>query len=110
MIQRIKTLLGIEDSLQDDVLNIIVENVEQHLLRKLTIVNDTIEEVPPELSYVTEEISIRRFNRLGSEGMKSESVEGHRIDFYDLHQEFTPYQDVIEGYREERTMGKVRFL
>ena len=110
MLERIKTLLGIKDTLQDDVLDIIIENVERQLLRKLTRVNESIEEIPNELNYITEEIVVRRFNRLGSEGMKSESVEGHRIDFYDLNKEFDYYYEVIEDYREDSKMGKVRFL
>lgn len=110
MLERIKTLLGIKDTLQDDVLGIIIENVERQLLRKLTRVNESIEEIPDELNYITEEIVVRRFNRLGSEGMKSESVEGHRIDFYDLNKEFDYYYEVIEDYREDSKMGKVRFL
>ena len=108
--ERIKTVLGIKDTLQDDVLGIIIENVERQLLRKLTRVNESIEEIPDELNYITEEIVVRRFNRLGSEGMKSESVEGHRIDFYDLNKEFDYYYEVIEDYREDSKMGKVRFL
>lgn len=110
MLERIKTLLGIKDTLQDDVLGIIIENVERQLLRKLTRVNESIEEIPDELNYITEEIVVRRFNRLGSEGMKSESVEGHRIDFYDLNKEFDYYYEVIEDYREDSKMGRVRFL
>ncbi len=108
MLKRIKTLLGIEDSLQDDVLNIIIESVTSHLsglLRK---------DVPDELEYIIMEISVRRFQRLGSEGMKSESVEGHNVTFYDLKDEFVPYLDIIESERDEpeepQKRGKVMFI
>ena len=101
MKERIKTLLGIEDSLQDDVLDILISNVTSHLLGKLKRVNREIIEVPDELNYIIEEIAIRRYNRIGTEGMKSESVEGHRVDYYELDEEFTPYDDIIDGYKDE---------
>ena len=110
MLERIKTMLGIGDTLQDDVLNIIIENVEKHLLGKLKLVNKSIVEVPEELDYIVEEIAIRRYNRIGTEGMRSESVEGHNVTFYDLDQDFVPYQDVIDDYKEDSSDGRGRVM
>ena len=110
MLQKIKTLLGISDALQDTVINQIVEDVTSHLSILLG------KEVPLELEFIIREISIRRFQRLGSEGMKSELVEGHRVDFYDLDKEFDPYMAVIENYKkpdlppEEPKRGRVMFI
>lgn len=95
MLTRIKKVLDIEDDLQDDVLNIFIENVTSHLKALLK------KEVPEQLNFIIEEIVIRRYNRIGSEGMKSESVEGHRIDFYDLNDEFTPYLGLINDYKDD---------
>jgi len=107
MLERIKTLLGIEDDLQDATLEIIINNVENHLQALLG------KEVPNELNFIVEEISIRRFNRLGTEGMQSESVEGHSITFYDLKDEFVPYETIIANYKEPPVKpgrGKVMFI
>ncbi|MDY0394787.1 phage head-tail connector protein [Virgibacillus halophilus] len=113
MIDRIKTLLDIEDDKQDKVLNIIIENVTSHLFGKLKKVNKTITTVPSELDYIIEEISIRRYNRIGTEGAKSESVEGHTISYYELDKDFTPYDEIIDDYEEtppEPKRGKVMFI
>lgn len=108
MIKQIKTLLGIKDDLQDDVLEIIVANVRSHLRVLLG------KDVPQHLNFIVLEISVRRFNRLGTEGMKSESVEGHKIDFYDLKDEFAPYMDIINaekgGNDDKGSRGKVLFI
>lgn len=108
MLQKIKTLLGIPDALQDPVIEQIVEDVTSHLTILLG------KEVPKELEFIIREISIRRFQRLGSEGMKSELVEGHRVDFYDLDKEFDPYMHVIEKYQEVEPIdvkrGRVMFI
>lgn len=108
-LENIKTVLGTEDSLQDPVLSILISNVTSHLKGLLK------KEVPKELNYIIEEITIRRYNRIGTEGMKSESVEGHKVDFYDLKDEFVPYLDVIDDYKEndddlDRKRGKVMFI
>lgn len=109
MLQKIKTLLGVKDTLQDPVIEQIVEDVTSHLNILLG------KEVPSELEFIIREISIRRFQRLGSEGMKSELVEGHRVDFYDLDKEFDPYLSIIEDHKEktpepEPSRGKVLFF
>ena len=108
MLEEIKTLLGIEDDLQDGVLNIIIKNVTAHLTGMMG------KPIPSELDYIVVEIAVRRFNRLGTEGMKSESVEGHRIDFYDLDQDFVPYLGIIDDHKEkppeEPKRGRVMFI
>lgn len=38
-------------------------------------------EIPHDLEYIVVETTIARFNRIGSEGMRSESVEGHDMTF-----------------------------
>jgi Phage gp6-like head-tail connector protein len=107
MLQRIKTILDIEDNRQDEVITIIMENVSNHLKALLG------KEIPAELNYIVEEITVRRFNRLGTEGMKSEEVEGHSVTFYDLKDEFVPYEDVIDAYKADNGVtgrGKVLFI
>src|SRR5690625_3152655 len=105
MLERIKTLLGINDELQDEVIEIIVENVTSTLKAKLG------KEIPKELNFIIEEISIRRFNGLGSEGFKYEWAEGHKIEFYDLDDEFKPYEDIIEQHKDvTSSKGEVLFF
>ncbi|MEK4924115.1 phage head-tail connector protein [Cytobacillus sp. FSL R5-0569] len=107
MLNNIKILLGIKDNLQDDVLDVLIKNVQSHLTVLLG------KQIPEELSFIVQEIVIRRFNRIGTEGMKSESVEGHSIAFYDLKDEFVPYADIIDSYKEtvdEPKRGRVMFF
>ena len=72
-------------------------------------------EIPLELEYIVDEATIRRFNRIGSEGMKSESVEGHSVTYLD-EDELAPYESAIVAYLEaqepddKRKPGVVYFL
>ena len=54
-----------------------VEAIYNAIAERLLIRLDETE-IPLSLEYVVDEATIRRFNRIGSEGMKSESVEGDR--------------------------------
>ncbi|SDB96457.1 phage head-tail connector protein [Shouchella lonarensis] len=98
-----KILLGIKDDLQDDVLDLIISNVTAHLMSLLKK-----PEVPPALDFVILEVVVRRFHRLGSEGMKTESVEGHSVAFYDLKDEFVPFLDIIAEYRDDEDVNRAR--
>ena len=85
----------------------IIENIESHLIYLLEKDN-----VPERLKYIVVEIAVRRYNRIGSEGFQSDSVEGHSITFHDPEKDFEPYQDIIdkETDREGLGRGKVMFF
>lgn len=105
MLDRIKTLLELEDDRQDPWLEIQIENVSNALSAKIG------QEVPNELNYIIEDITIRRYNRIGSEGMKAEWAGDHKVEFYDLDDEFKPYEDVINGYTKDSfSKGSVMFF
>lgn len=91
----------------------IYNNIAERLLHRLETT-----EVPIELEYIVDEATIRRFNRIGSEGMKSESVEGHSVTFDDNDDPLAPYETKIEDYldslksddEDERKPGVVYFV
>ena len=108
VIDKIKTLLGLKDNDQDNLLNVIIENTEQALCFKLSV-----DEVPKELDYVLVEVAIKRFNRLKNEGMTSYSQEGESITFNSS--DFNDFNSNIQQWRadnnkNERSLGKVHFI
>ena len=109
-----KILLGIKDTLQDDVLTGIGSIVAARLKNRLFGHPET---VPNELSYVLVEVIIARYNRLGSEHLKSDSEEGHTLTWYDNDDMFLPYKQEIDQWNQEQagtanlsTKGQVIFL
>lgn len=108
MLNDLKLMLGIEESDTDldSKLNLILKNTRQQLKAKLGGID------PPEtLDYIVLEVSIKRFNRIGSEGLTSHTVEGEAISFVD--NDFNSFSDDIQSYidsQKELTRGKVRFL
>ena len=71
-------------------------------------------EVPEALEYIVIESSIARYNRVGSEGMAKESVEGHSMEF--SGGDIEDYMDAIQDYLDSLEDGSdknakvVRFL
>lgn len=103
MLDNIKVMLGITDTLEDDKLNIIIKNTTSRLLSMLPF-----DVLPIDLNYIVEEVSIKRYNRIGAEGMSNESVEG-RSNTY-LTNDFDEYLNVIERYQIiDEKKGSVTF-
>ncbi|WP_082234974.1 phage head-tail connector protein [Halobacillus massiliensis] len=106
--ENVKTLVGVEDDLQDKVIDLIIKNIESRL-RIWLKQHAELNEIPDELTFIIEELAIHRFNRLGSEGMTSESVEGHSVSFSE--NDLAPYLSILETYiPKSETSGKVMFF
>lgn len=108
MLNDLKLMLGIEkdDTGTDERLNLILKNTGQQLKVKLGGID------PPEsLDYIILEVSIKRFNRIGSEGLSSHTFEGESLAFVD--DDFNSFSEDIQSFinsQKELTRGKVRFL
>ena len=89
----IKKLLG---GSSDERLEVIEKRTRERLL--LILGSDI--EVPPELEYVVLDVSLKRFNRIGQEGMQSYSQEGLSMTFSES--DFDEYADEIESWRKSK--------
>lgn len=108
MLSKVKTLIGLNDDSQDTLLGVIIDTTDQALCFKLQ--EDT---VPDELSYIEQEVSIRRFNRIKNEGMASYTQEGESITFNS--NDFDDFLDDINEWRRRhnkdvKTLGNVSFI
>lgn len=108
MLQNLKIMLGIsaEDTDLDQKLTLILTNTTARLKLLLGGVNP-----PDEMDHIILEVAIMRFNRIGSEGLSSHSVEGESLSFTDS--DFAGFAGEIQAWldsQKESTRGKVRFL
>lgn len=103
MLDNLKKMLGTEDTA---LLQLIVSNVTARLKVLLGGI-----EPPDEMDYIVFEVSVKRFNRIGSEGMTSHTVEGESTNYAD--DDFAEYSDDIQAFldtQKNTTRGKVRFI
>lgn len=90
----LKKLLG---GSSDERLEVIEKRTRERLL---LILGSDIKEVPQELEYVVLDVSLKRFNRIGQEGMQSYSQEGLSMTFSES--DFDEYANEIESWRKSK--------
>ena len=92
----------------DALLKILLERVVNHFKSEYDV-----EEIDDKLAFIFEDCVIKRFNRRGAEGAKSESVDGHSMSYYDNETEFKPYDNMLQrlyGISGESKEGEVLFI
>lgn len=106
MLENLKLLLGIDTSDKDTLLKLIISSATARLQTLLGGI-----EPPESLDYIVVDVCVRRYNRIGSEGMSSHTVEGESITF--TASDFAGFEDDIQAFLEtqkESAKGRVRFL
>ena len=86
LLNRIKTLLQINDN--DELIYEIVEITKEKILN---YINE--KELPKELEFILIELAIERFNKIGSEGIASESIDGKNVSYDDSFENYKIYLD-----------------
>lgn len=111
MLEKIMTLLGLETIGEDiqNKLETIIDITSQRLCVMLNI--DT---VPDVLEYVVVEVSIIRFNRIGSEGVNSHNVQGENMTWWS-DDDFKAYRNDITAWLDVQddpttTRGRLTFI
>ena len=108
MLENLKMMLGVatDDISLDDKLRLIIKNATARLKTLLGGID------PPEtLDYIIFEVAIVRFNKIGSEGFESHSVEGENITF--TNADFKDFEADIQAFldsQKDSTRGKVSFI
>lgn len=108
MLDTIKSLLGFaaDDTENDANLNKLISFAVARLKLRLGGI-----EPPEEMDFIIAEVVVKRFNRIGSEGLSSHSVEGESLTFCD--DDFKEFESEIQAFldsQKETTRGKVRFI
>ena len=108
MLNELKLLLGIaqEDTAEDDKLRLLIATATARLKLLLGGI-----EPPESMEHIIREVAIIRFNRIGSEGMASHTVEGESQTFADG--DFAAFADEIQAFLDAQkasARGKLRFL
>ena len=86
LLNRIKTLLQIQNN--DELIYEIVEITKEKILN---YINE--KELPKELEFILIELAVERYNRIGSEGIASESVDGKNVSYEDNFGNYKTYLD-----------------
>ena len=105
--ERIKRTLGIEDHMQDLLLEDILDDAESHFKWRFGV-----ESIDEKYNFIIRDVAVKRYQRKGSEAMNSESMDGWSVSYKDGASDFDEYAPIIEqelGLSDSRR-GKVKFL
>lgn len=101
MLASVKRFTGIKDNLQDDLLQDIITESKTRILDYINQDGITnLEVVPPGLDYVVRDVSIKRFNRLNSEGASADSEEGKSTTWESGY--LSEYEKTLDRYRKKK--------
>ena len=107
-IRKIKRRLGIEDDLQDEL---IIDLVADAAAIFMTITNST--SVPMKYTFMIEDVAYKLYNRKGSEGITSESIDGYTAQYssglYDEYMDILVRDFNLDDDGSERKAGRVMF-
>ena len=91
MLERLRMILNVKD--QDELLTEILTLAAEKLT---TYLGET--SVPTQFEWIVIELATQRYNRIGSEGMLSESVDGGSNTYYE--DELSPFYKFLDDYKE----------
>lgn len=106
ILQRIKILIEQTDDSRDSILTAIMENMASAIVAYVGL-----EVLPENLEYICVETSITRYNRLGAEGLKSESIDVIKSEY--VGDILSDYYKILDRYGDTNTDSnsrKVRFF
>ena len=88
-LDKLKRRLGISDTTQDDLLNDLLEDAQSYF-----IAITGASTVDTRYEFIINDVTAKLYNRKGSEGMESESVDGYSTSYaQDL---FSDYMGILE--------------
>lgn len=103
--ERIKNLLNLPDEVyetQKNVINEIVQVTEDQL-RSLLRPSDTAGNmIPSQLDYVVEMVAVKRYRRLGNEGMTA-YTQSEQSKTFSQTDDFAEFMGAIDKYNDDRT-------
>lgn len=106
----LKQMLGFAKDGADTERDALLQSIIQNTLSRLKLLLGGIEP-PKEMQYIVVDVSIKRFNRIGSEGLTSHSVEGESNSY--AGNDFDEFKDDINAFLESQKdshRGKLRFM
>lgn len=96
-LNRIRVVLGVYD--QDELLSELINITQEKIISYLNV-----GEIPKSLSWILVELVVQRFNRIGSEGLTTESVDGKQNSY--IEDELSPYKVYLDEYVSQHSTKK----
>ena len=92
-----KLSFSVVDQEKDELFMDLIEDTMDHFRLIAESLSGTYPEaIPIKFEFIIKEVAEKRFNRIGSEGMTSESIDGHSVSYEEQKNDFNPYLSAME--------------
>ena len=98
-LDRIKLKLGITDNEKDDLLMVLLGDAQDYM----SIYIES-KEIPTELEFIAEEVAIKRYRRIGSEGISTEKIDVLSTSY--KSDDFYEYKPLMKLYKNSNVKVK----
>ncbi|HEN0438758.1 TPA: phage head-tail connector protein [Streptococcus agalactiae] len=103
--------IGVDDTVQDELIKLAIAESIDRILAKLNEYSEAeLLEVPKQLTFIVRDVAIKRYNRLNSEGAKSDSEEGRSFSWDDYLAEYDPTLRNVAYGKRYQGKGIARFI
>lgn len=108
ILQKVKRIRGIltSDTVEDEAIKEIIDGVIKHFKVYVGLPIDA--EVSDDWDFIISDVVIRQYNRRGSEGMNSESVDGYSVSYEDSENDFEKFDPILRQAFDMPVKGVAR--
>lgn len=97
---------------QEKIVTVLLKSANARLLNFINVyTKEKLPEVPEELEYILTEVTVKKYNKIGAEGMAQETTDGMSNTY--VSKDFDEYEKDIKRYLQSNHMysrWKVHFL
>lgn len=112
ILDEVKLLKGIplEDTVQDNLLNLIIKDSEERILAFVNLHSTTpLGALPESVNYIVRDVAVKRYNKLNSEGATSDSEEGRSFSWESNY--LSGYEEILANLVvNKRSRGIAHFI
>ena len=99
-LDNIKILLSLtEDDSQDEILTVLLSNAVYTIMLYLGV-----NEMPQELNFIAEQMTVVKFRRIGAEGIDTEKIDVLSTKY--IADDLKPFTSMLDRYKDNNLGGK----
>ena len=99
-LDNVKVLLSLtDDSSQDELLTVLLNNAVSTIILYLGV-----EDIPDELTFIAEQMTVIKYRRIGAEGIDTEKIDVLSTKY--VADDLNPFKDLLNQYKSNTLGGK----
>ena len=99
-LDNVKVLLSLtDDSSQDELLTVLINNAVSTIILYLGV-----EDIPDELTFIAEQMTVIKYRRIGAEGIDTEKIDVLSTKY--IADDLKPFISMLDRYKDNNLGGR----